>query len=457
MSLFSSQVLEIFLCPSAGDYIFELIFDDLFEEHTNFKTILLSCKMFKDLCILKERQKNAMGRYISYVKHKTKNYGDLFKYGVVVYPIDPDVHENLSSRFMDSLKTMPEYRDDVEIEKYVQGSFGALGNPSSFHGEYEREARAEFKRAFDVHVAEYVIDKYHWTEGIDKINSCVLFDRKCVRKGKVSAEMAHRDITNVKLPRSLPNGDEDVVFGGFVNLNGKGGKCQSFAGVLGTHADPKPKDAKGFSTFTREEIKKMKIKERINAQQDFNDPRSGLSTNEKGHIVVPPGHGVAFFQTIIHEVVSGSDSKEPDQRMFVGHYLSSTNRPLFENVLEWCENGSTPKIPSGQLPALWPKIFESAWFNRKTGSVKTLETAKRLMEFGEKTFKFVCLQKQETKDGQTYYTPGNMKDRILPSLKELGMWNKSFEYTKRDKQILLPMKVIAKRNLYKIFCKMKGI
>ena len=421
------------------------VFDDLFLEHFHLKNLLLVSTAFATCKPLKKHQRHLLASYISFIKKKNKSEGDLFKYGVVVYPIPPRAHRDLATGFTPFLKTMPEYRDDVEIDKYVQGSFGALGNPSSFHGKYPRRIRDIAKRAFEPYVTEYLIDKYGCLEEeIQHVRDSILMDRLCRREAgnKLTAEMPHRDITEIDLA------DEDIVLGGWINLNLDGD--QYFAGLLGTHLDPKTKD-KGFAKLTPEYIKKNDIHGQIKAQRDFKCTKNGLHTNKNGYIVIPPGHGIAFFQNIIHKVVSGSPSKTKDQRMFVGHYVSRSKEPLFKETLEWCTSGMTPKIPSGQWPAMWPGLYQSAWFNRKTGSEKVLNTAKRLRNWGENTFKLICLKKQKTKEGETFYVPGDMKDRILPSLKELGMHDKSeFEYSERDRQVLLPKRVVTQKNLLRI-------
>ena len=135
-----------------------------------------------------------------------------------------------------------------------------------------------------------------------------LFDRLCVRcetfKRPV-AEAWHRDIYGAEkwnlraLPRTLPGGTKDILFGGWTNLDHRE---QKLVCLLSTHTETSS-GSLGFSEFSDAEKKENRFNERLWNQRSR---RYGytLHTDDKGFVRVPPGHCVIFQQQLIHSVVS---------------------------------------------------------------------------------------------------------------------------------------------------------
>ena len=197
----------------------------------------------------------------------------LFTDGVCVIPIltkqELKCYHDL---FYKELKNFPEYLPNTKI--YVQGSFGALGNPGSFHNQTVRTLRIRLMFSIIPLLSKF-INKY--LNNNYKIEQ--LIDRMSIRRigTSLSKESWHRDISkNIE--------KQDVIFGGWINLDIS--HKQKFSCVKKTHRinESDIKDKKGFSTIPKEEHSKY--------------------NKLKTMIEIPPGHQIIFFQNIIHEVLS---------------------------------------------------------------------------------------------------------------------------------------------------------
>ena len=370
---------------------------------------------------------------------------DLLTLGVAVVPVmDEESRSFWEDSMWQAIRSFPEYKRGGREMQRVLGGFGALGNPSSFHDPLVRTFRSKLKRLVMMDVfREYSSLSFGSSDGI-RIES--LFDRLCVRYEpflRPGKEAWHRDIYDWReyktreLPRTLPvkgmpdiYTQEDLLFGGWTNLSSRD---QSFVCLLGSHNEP-VSGKMGFATFEKEEIQKFRFDERLLSQggKRFGDT---IATNGEGEVVVPPGHSVLFFQKIIHSVKSGPQPDTPSLRLFHGFRMTREEVSLFQNDA-WIENCSVPRIPSGQFPPMFSKNHFSQ-FSKESG--------KRWREWGFDTFKEQCLF-ERTSGNYTYKVPGSKgnrnqfvnKNRMMPSLSEMGLLEDRFVYSPAEREILTP-------------------
>jgi len=242
------------------------------------------------------------------------------------------------------LPAMPEFAHP--IDKYVDGGFGALANPASFHNPTVRELRQKIARrtwAF----FQAVCEREHPGESGWRLEQ--LLDRLALRPtgSSTSAETWHRDQSPTL----------DTVFGGWVNLDlselgGAAQGTQYFSCNPGTHR-LSPAQV-GFAALKKK------------------TPEFEAAKAAKTVVAVPPGHWVVFFQNLVHEVHPRKIAYD-SLRLFVGFRLTQSPRPLFEEVkpgnkpeerkafggaaFHWrtfvFDDQGAPPIPSSQYPPLW--------------------------------------------------------------------------------------------------------
>lgn len=198
------------------------------------------------------------------------------------------------------------------------GGFGALGIPSSFHHPDIRYIRNSVYHHIRPELKKYFNHQYLE----------LLFDRVSVRRvgTNTSRESWHRDVC----PNALP---DDVILGGWINLDPEGSPPQKFSCSPGTHKDII--DNTGF----------VKTKE--------------IPINQKIY-EVPPGYIILFHQNILHEV-KAQKAKFESYRLYLGWRLTNSQEPLFDhsNVIK---NQGVPRIPSGQIPPMYAKLH---WVNHR--------------------------------------------------------------------------------------------
>lgn len=364
---------------------------------------------------------------------------DLLTHGVVVVPLmDETQRANLERRVWAAIDEFPEYKVTGRDVQRVLGGCGLLGNPSSFHHPCIRSMRRFLNRLFVRELMRAYVARLYGPEFVGAVRLESLFDRLCVRCsafGKPMADEWHRDVYKHEkddlrpLPSTLPGGDKDVIFGGWWNLDGRD---QHFVGLVGSHRESYPTQG-GFDVFSREEIAALGFSERRWEQRSKTIGHS-LRTNELGDIVVPPGHMILFPQNLIHAVKSGKQPPTPALRLYHGFRLTCEDRPLFEYEAQ--KDGGVPRVPSGQLAVMYARNHYAAFANAKTT---------RWRKWGETVFKDVCLY--ERKVGCfVYKTPGSIsnqdvfvnKNRIMPSLTQMGLMSTIFVYTEQDERILRP-------------------
>lgn len=113
-----------------------------------------------------------------------EDFNSLLEDGVIVIPGPKDIQSSLKTFLNDQIEFVP------GADLFVMGSFGALGNPSSFHHPDILEIRQK--------VYDHVRPVFRNTGGFKDKNLEMLFDRFCVRKEntKLTGESWHRDIGN---------------------------------------------------------------------------------------------------------------------------------------------------------------------------------------------------------------------------------------------------------------------
>jgi len=367
---------------------------------------------------------------------------DLQTHGATVVPVVSDEElKKLQSRMWKCMDDFPEYKRQGRDVQRVLGGFGALGNPSSFHMKQIRRLRYYVKKYVGFPLFRDYVNSLLGADG-DDVRLELLFDRLCVRCesfGTVSAENWHRDIYDAAkfglppLPRSLPGGKMDEIFGGWLNLSDVD---QYFVGILGSHhgdaAERAQEKAGGFATLTEQEIDDQQVNERLAMQKNARYGHT-LRTNDKGHIVVPPGHQLIFFQRLLHAVASGKQPKAPQLRMFVGFRLTTMKAPMFADTFESVvENFAVPRIPSGQIPPMYSNNHY-AQFSKPNSHFRT---------WAESTFKRTCLYDRPG----GYSTPGSRnnldmhanKNRYMPSLSVMGLSDDMEPYSVSDRKTMQP-------------------
>lgn len=312
-------------------------------------------------------------KYINEINYD--QYADeLFNNGVCVVPVltkqELKCYHNL---FYQELKNFPEYLPNAKI--YVQGAFGALGNPGSFHNKTIRTLRIRLMFSIIPLLSKF-INKTNIKYKIEQ-----LIDRMSIRRigTSLSKESWHRDISKDTIKN-------DIIFGGWINLDLN--NTQRFSCVKKTQIinESDIKDKKGFSVIPKEQHNKYnKMKEIIK---------------------IPPGHQIIFFQNIIHEVLSIKQTTE-SIRLYSGWRLTTSNKSLIKNLKEKLETQNIIPLPSSQLPPMYSANHLS--FHRDA-----------TIKWSKETFhnKLIEHKKGKSKGKQVEY---DIISRYMKSLKEMNL------------------------------------
>ncbi|CAJ1385757.1 unnamed protein product [Effrenium voratum] len=260
--------------------------------------------------------------------------------GVRTVPIFPDAEESRVSRkalrreLLQALQEFPEFLPGAE--KLVLGSFGALGNPSSFHHPAVRRCRLLCMRPGLRLFRDFLATVPSKLGPRAPRRLELLWDRLCLRRpgDKMSGETAHRDLARFKLP-------EDEIFGGWLNLDSR---SQFFHCVPGSHEDADQLPGQGFC---REQTSRCMRR-----------------------VEVPPGHLLVFYQNILHEVQKDSVA-HTSLRLFVGwrltrstlslQDLAARTQPGVLNTKALTTQQGLPLLPSGQKPPMYAKNHWCFW------------------------------------------------------------------------------------------------
>jgi hypothetical protein len=246
---------------------------------------------------------------------------NLFYWGYMLVPLDVD---DLESKFDETITNMPEMQNVTDDNHYVGGGFSALGNSSSFHNGFVREVRNRMYGIFKNKLKEHGY--------LPHVNLELLIDRMMYRPKniKVPSETYHYDTTPENNPYVSAHPD-DVIIGGWVNCNSQ---PQHFICVPGEIIGDR---GKGFTKLSKEQsetFKKREIK-----------------------VVIPRGHAILFHQNLVHRI-AGNATNFDLKRVFVGFRLTNDEKPLINNIEGCLTYGSVVPLKSGQLPPMWPKMYE---------------------------------------------------------------------------------------------------
>lgn len=300
----------------------------------------------------------------------------LIRDGVVVVPaFDMKDVTLYNSAFWQTVQSFPEYLDTSIT---VQGAFGALGNPASFHNPVVRHIRMNMMfRA--VPILKGLAGRASPEKNIEQLVDRMSIRRRGTTLGK---ETWHRDVS--------PAPPGDVILGGWVNLDTEG--IQRFSCIPGSHVSQSSQT--GF------------VKE------------TSVDETKKRVYTIPPGHWIVFYQNILHEVLPGKVQFD-SIRLFVGFRLTSTDQPLFNHDRELREQG-VMHLPSGQMPTMWSPNHLA--FHSKT-----------VIPWSQSTFKPQCLEVKNTpKLGEFIIV-----HKVMHSLTEYGLPLYP-EYSQEELSILRP-------------------
>lgn len=210
----------------------------------------------------------------------------------------------------------------------VGGGFAALGNPASFHNQFVRKLRARIHQ----HVIDMVFKPKLISDPELKFEQII--DRMMFRRPdqEVTEEKWHRDEADA--------GDDDDVFGGWINLDLKDDTKeysgnQIFSAAPTTHIGLK-NIKKGFGKIPENE-------------------RPGLRKLKK-RIVIPPGYVLIFYERLAHEVAK-SESKVDRFRLFLGWRLTESENSVIPELNSLLDDQKAMPLKSGQAARMKPKLW----------------------------------------------------------------------------------------------------
>ena len=356
-----------------------------------------------------QRRKNAL------VGHALNQLG-----WATVQILSPDELKHYHERVIKDMETFPEYVEGHDLNKQVLGSFGALGNPSSFHCTSVRELRTlvhgkirpimeEFKaRAGDTlpNNMEQIIDRLAYRSSGSVINK----------------ETWHRDLPN---RHDLTTEVEDVVFGGWLNLDLK--SVQYFSCIDNTHRVTSTSLAPGDTGFAKFKDKRM--------QQHYDALRPPPK-------IIRPGSLLIFNERLVHEVARTRVNVDRSLRLFMGWRLTNSNTPLTPLLRERLVDQAVMPIKSGQMPRIFPVLH---WVNHPYPAKPGRPSLQDLKgQFREAAREYVTMTsgKYAGEIFEVPHIPGNVKTAHMPSLKELSERDEEItmypEYTHDEIKILNP-------------------
>lgn len=319
---------------------------------------------------------------------------ELSSNGVVVIPIIPEHNINYyHDRFYQELSRFPEYKFDScssynlgqgldsKAKIYVYGSFGALGNPASFHNSLVREIRTKImvcaRSLFRSVTEEYKLEQ--------------LIDRMSIRTigSQVPKETWHRDVAGGRQ-------QDDIIFGGWLNLDLH--NEQYFSCIPGSQINGGNGNDFIGDGFVRQD---------------------SLLESQKKIYKVPPGHWIIFNQNIIHEVISRK-MKYESIRLYIGFRLTKSDSNLYDYT-EALVNQGVPIGPSGNFPTMYFK--NHLRFHKD-----------KVLEWSEKSFKDQCLE-TEIKSGR------HIVREVMKSLREYNL-ELYPEYTPEELDLFKPSRIV---------------
>lgn len=226
----------------------------------------------------------------------------------IVKVYEEEILAALRSTFDETCKFFPEFTGGSEPR--VLGSFGAFGNPASFHNPLVRMIRMDVNMAVEPLIRNQRIHQ--------------LFDRMAIRKAGavIPKKTWHRYI-----PQNI--GPGDTTWGGWLNLDNS---SQYFTCVPGSSGAPPQKF--GFVAVPTPDV------------------------NSVHRVTVPPGYVILFRSGIVHRV-DPKKYKEDSYRVYVGFRTGPCKHPIYDPTY-YARLQKSPPLPSGDLPRMFSKNHDSA-------------------------------------------------------------------------------------------------
>lgn len=334
----------------------------------------------------------------------------LLQNGFVVVPTAVFADPQRKIDFLAEASKFQEFNEGLEKEKYVQGGFAALGNPSSFHNPVVRKYRQWIHSIVVKEVFRDLIQKY------DKPTDWKLdhiIGRMLIRvKGETpSKESWHRDEASPKITGDKKKNKEDMkyfgdetiddkVFGGWLNLDAQ---SQFFSCIRESHL-PDSLEHRGFHKFKPEEAKQIS------------------KSAKKTRVEIPPGSILVFFENIIHEV-SPSRAKYTMARLFTAFRLTRFDKVRPKDLLDRLNDQAPIMLKSGQEPHMYPstsknyppqRVSLEAWSMKSI--IPKLLTVYKVASGKDKGDEYTIIADKVMKSLREYnmtlydpYTPGELK------------------------------------------------
>lgn len=277
----------------------------------------------------------------------TKYATDLFTNGIITFELfNPKEIADISSEFDRQLSENPLILDTptaraAYFSKPAMDTFGALGDPWSFHMPVRKRIDVALHRWVDANLKNYCFrDRFFLHR-----------DRAMVRvpNTTISGESWHTDnppaVTGVFYKNEndellIDSHENDITLGGWVSLSGR----NAFCCCPGTHELRRKKDLNGFVPFSKEENTKF--------------------TRDSIIMTVPPGHAILFYQNIVHCINPGRISVRTT-RTFLGiSFTNAEHTGFYRDLDRRLRAFSSMQLPSGQEPFMYEAMHLVFWRDR---------------------------------------------------------------------------------------------
>lgn len=374
--------------------------------------------------------------------------------------------EKVRLGMVEYLRSAPERDPDAGVPQYplTLGGFAALGNASSFQQPLLRAIEKCYYETLRPTLAA-LADKL----GLERERSYVqlLMDRYLYRRpGQAPQQEAwHRDVFD---PNAAKKNDAmaeaprlcdevDIIFGGGLNLD-EG--PQYFSLVPGSHA-PRgevsvpavPVEHVEDTATSAEDSPRPQKKRRTTSASSSgfaNIPKEEHAywNSRKVKVVVPPGHAIVFYQTIVHEVLPTARKDSTMHRHFLGARLCAATSAASEDapasIIDYTkvfEDGAVPLLPSGQIAPLYSPNHGSAFIEKPFCSAgKGSKKCDGLIGWSRQFRKEFHVQKirgSGPKKGVGY----SVVARRCKSLRQAGLSEHIMKWTNQQRQLYYPHRV----------------
>ena len=301
----------------------------------------------------------------------------------------------------------------------VGGGFSALGNPSSFHGNFPRQQRRLVHPVLRGIMAALlgmpeVQEKLPFAA--DTYNFAQLYDRVMVRpKGSAATrESWHRDFS----PRAAKG---SMVFGGWINYDEtpQHFSCVPGSHCLATEADPHISAVSAALGGGGASVGFKLVK---NLDGRLAEETLARVKDLAQLIEIPAGHLLLFSDEVLHEVLS-KPARHQMVRLFIGCEVTPAVTPMFRDTLADMDAFAPMRIKSDQPSPLYPKFW------------MVFPKNKALLEaFAGKMSEDFLLREES----------GAVKLAVVcPSLVSRGLSGAWAKYSEEEKAMVVPSRVFA--------------